>query len=71
MQIPKRASPTTAGASVHDDRRSIQDRLRYEQVGSDTINEYVTQRQDGGIQGTSTTIYQTTLKLVSDTMAKQ
>jgi hypothetical protein len=35
-----------------------------------TVDEYVTQRHDNGVQGTSTTIYQTTLQLVSDTMAK-
>jgi hypothetical protein len=35
-----------------------------------TIAEYVTQRQDRGVTGMATTIYQTTLQLVSDTMAK-
>lgn len=35
------------------------------------VDEYVTQRHDDGVQGTTTTIYQTTLSLVSDTMAKQ
>jgi hypothetical protein len=35
-----------------------------------SVNEYVTQRTDSGIRGTSTTIYQTTLNLVSDSMAK-
>ncbi|HEY6486382.1 MAG TPA: hypothetical protein VIX83_08370 [Candidatus Cybelea sp.] len=35
-----------------------------------SVDEYVTQRHDNGVQGTSTTIYQTTLQLVSDTMAK-
>jgi hypothetical protein len=35
-----------------------------------SVDEYVTQRTDAGAQGTSTTIYQTTLKLVSDSMAK-
>ena len=35
-----------------------------------TVDEYVTQRHDNGVAGTSTTIYQTTLQLVSDTMAK-
>jgi hypothetical protein len=34
------------------------------------VDEYVTQRHDNGVQGTTTTIYQTTLQLVSDTMAK-
>ena len=35
-----------------------------------TVDEYVTQRHDNGVAGTSTTIYQTTLQLVSDSMAK-
>jgi hypothetical protein len=35
-----------------------------------SVDEYVTQRHDNGAVGTSTTIYQTTLNLVSDTMAK-
>lgn len=35
-----------------------------------SVDEYVTQRHDDGAQGTTTTIYQTTLQLVSDTMAK-
>lgn len=34
------------------------------------IQEYVTQRQDRGVTGTATTIYQTTLQLVSDTVVK-
>ncbi|HEY2476882.1 MAG TPA: hypothetical protein VGI19_19025, partial [Candidatus Cybelea sp.] len=36
-----------------------------------SVDEYVTQRHDNGVQGTTTTIYQTTLQLVSDTMAKR
>jgi hypothetical protein len=35
-----------------------------------TVDEYAAQYTDGGLKGTSTTIYQTTLNLVSDTMAK-
>ncbi len=35
-----------------------------------SVDEYVTQHQDSGVVGTSRTIYQTTLNLVSDTMAK-
>ncbi len=35
-----------------------------------SVDEYVTQRHDNGVVGTSTTIYQTTLQLVSDTMAR-
>jgi hypothetical protein len=36
----------------------------------DSINEYVTQRMDAGMAGTSTTIYQTTLQLLTDSMNK-
>lgn len=35
-----------------------------------SVDEYVTQRHDNGVQGTTTTIYQTTLTLASDTTAK-
>ena len=35
-----------------------------------SVDEYAAQYTDGGLRGTSTTIYQTTLNLVSDTMAK-
>ncbi|MGA2760168.1 MAG: hypothetical protein ABSF08_07630 [Candidatus Cybelea sp.] len=35
-----------------------------------SVDEYAAQYTDGGMRGTSTTIYQTTLQLVSDTMAK-
>jgi hypothetical protein len=35
-----------------------------------SVNEYATQYTDGGLKGTSTTIYQTTLQLVSDTLGK-
>jgi hypothetical protein len=36
-----------------------------------SIDEYSTEEQHSGVIGTSTTTYQTTLKLVSDSMAKQ
>ena len=35
-----------------------------------TVSEYATQRTDAGIKGNSTTTYQTTLNLVTDTTAK-
>jgi hypothetical protein len=35
-----------------------------------SVDEYATQYTDGGLKGTSTTIYQTTLQLVSDTVGK-
>ncbi len=36
-----------------------------------SVSEYAIQRTDAGIKGTSTTTYQTTLNLVTDTTAKQ
>ena len=35
-----------------------------------SVEEYATQRTDAGIKGNSTTTYQTTLNLISDTIAK-
>ena len=35
-----------------------------------SVDEYATQYTDAGLKGTSTTIYQTTLRLVSDTVGK-
>jgi hypothetical protein len=34
------------------------------------VEEYATQHTDAGIRGSSTTTYQTTLNLVTDTMGK-
>ena len=47
----------------------VQTKIGYDMSRSvpTSIDEYVTQRHDNGVQGTSTTIYQTTLSLVSDT----
>lgn len=47
----------------------VQTRIGYDMSRSipTSIDEYVTQRHDNGVVGTSTTIYQTTLSLVSDT----
>ncbi len=36
-----------------------------------TIDEYATEQRHAGVNGIYTTVYQTTLKLVSDSMAKQ
>lgn len=36
-----------------------------------SVDEYATQRTDAGVSGTSTTTYQTTLSLVSDSVATQ
>lgn len=47
----------------------VQTKIGYDMSRSlpTSIDEYVTQRHDNGVQGTSTTIYQTTLGLLSDT----
>ena len=56
----------SGGGSLTTD---VQAKVRYDMSRSVpiSIDEYVTQRHDNGVQGTSTTIYQTTLSLVSDT----
>jgi hypothetical protein len=70
MQISETRSIREAGGgSLTTD---IQTKVGYDFAQSlpTTVDEYVTQRHDNGAVGTSTTIYQTTLNLVSDTMAK-
>ncbi|MGA8099871.1 MAG: hypothetical protein WB810_14540 [Candidatus Cybelea sp.] len=42
----------------------------YSRLVPTSVDEYATQRTDAGIKGNSTTTYQTTLNLVTDTMAK-
>jgi hypothetical protein len=70
MQITETRSIRQAGGgSLTTD---IQSKIGYDfkRTLPTTVDEYVTQRHDNGVSGTSTTIYQTTLNLVSDTMAK-
>jgi hypothetical protein len=70
MQIAEtRKLRQAGGGSLTTD---VQTKIGYDMNKSvpTTVDEYVTQRHDNGVQGTSTTIYQTTLQLVSDTMAK-
>ena len=70
MQIGEVRSIRDAhGASLTTD---IQTKIGYDfpQSLPTSVDEYVTQRHDNGVAGTSTTIYQTTLDLASDTMAK-
>jgi len=61
---------------VNDSRKStttnVQTKILYDfsRLLPTSVDEYVTQRVDAGMSGTSTTIYQTTLKLASDSMAK-
>jgi hypothetical protein len=70
MQIAEtRKLRQAGGGSLTTD---VQTKIGYDMNKSvpTTVDEYVTQRHDNGVQGTSTTIYQTTLQLVSDSMAK-
>jgi hypothetical protein len=70
MQISEtRSLRQPGGGSLTTD---IQAKVGYDFAQSlpTSVDEYVTQRHDNGAVGTSTTIYQTTLNLVSDTMAK-
>ncbi len=71
MQIGEtRSLRGTGGGSLTTD---VQTKLGYDFNRSvpTSVEEYVTQRRDNGVVGTSTTIYQTTLNLISDTMAKK
>lgn len=70
MQISEtRKIRQAQGGSLTTD---IQTKIGYDDAKSlpTSVDEYVTQRHDNGVQGTTTTIYQTTLQLVSDSMAK-
>jgi hypothetical protein len=70
MQISEsRSIRQSGGGSLATD---VQTKIGYDftQAVPTAVDEYVTQRHDNGVQGTSTTIYQTTLNLVSDSMAK-
>jgi hypothetical protein len=70
MQISEtRSLRQPGGGSLTTD---IQTKVGYDFAQSlpTSVDEYVTQRHDNGAVGTSRTIYQTTLNLVSDSMAK-
>ncbi|MGC1380991.1 MAG: hypothetical protein WA814_08210 [Candidatus Baltobacteraceae bacterium] len=70
MQIGETRSLRQPGGSLTTD---VQTKIAYDykRTVPTSVDEYVTQRHDNGVQGTSTTIYQTTLKLVSDSVASQ
>ncbi len=59
----------SGGGSLTTD---IQTKIGYDFAQSlpTSVDEYVTQRHDNGVAGNTTTLYQTTLNLVSDTIAK-
>ena len=68
MQIgeTRRIRPSS-GADTTD----VQTKIAYDfaRAVPTNVDEYVTQRQDNGVSGTTTTIYQTTLGLLSDSVA--
>ncbi len=68
MQISEsRKIRPSSGADTTD----VQTKIAYDfaRAVPTNIDEYATQRQDNGTSGTTTTIYQTTLGLLSDTVA--
>ena len=70
VQISETRKIVTAGQS--NVTTDVETKIGYDmsRIVPTTVQEYVTQRQDRGVTGMATTIYQTTLQLVSDTMAK-
>jgi hypothetical protein len=70
VQISETRKIVTAGQS--NVTTDVETKIGYDmsRVVPATVAEYVTQRQDQGVSGMATTIYQTTLQLVSDTMVK-
>jgi hypothetical protein len=68
MQIGEtRKIRPTSGAGTTDVRANFS--YDFARAVPTFVDEYVTQRQDNGVSGTTTTIYQTTLGLLSDTVA--
>jgi hypothetical protein len=69
MQISetRRIRPVNGGSLTTD----VQTKIGYDFTRAipTSVDEYVTQRQDNGVSGTSTTIYQTTFALVSTSAA--
>jgi hypothetical protein len=63
---------TIAQGSPRSTTTNVQTKIGYDfnRIVPTSVDEYVTQRTDAGARGTSTTIYQTTLRLVSDSTAK-
>ena len=70
MQISEtRSIRSASGGSLTTD---VQSKIGYDAAQSvpTSVNEYTQQRHDNGVVGTTTTIYQTTLNLVSNSVAK-
>lgn len=70
MDISEVRSIKNAGTGANT--TNVQSKISYDfgRLVPTSISEYVTQRAQGGSSGTATTIYQTDLKLVTDSMAK-
>lgn len=70
MDISEVRSLKAAGTGANT--TNVQSKIGYDfgRLVPTSIEEYVTQRAEGGNNGSSTTIYQTDLKLVTDSMAK-
>ncbi|HZV76925.1 MAG TPA: hypothetical protein VFF63_04080 [Candidatus Babeliales bacterium] len=70
MQIGEKRSVKESGAGHLT--TDIETKIGYDFTRSvpTSVDEYATQYTDSGLNGTSRTTYQTTLQLVSDTMAK-
>ncbi|MFY9718956.1 MAG: hypothetical protein WAK16_04865, partial [Candidatus Cybelea sp.] len=71
MQIGETRTITNTNAAVRVTTQ-VESKIGYDynRLVPTAIDEYVQQRNDHGTGGTSLTTYQTTLQLVSDTMAK-
>ncbi len=70
MQIGEVRSIRPAGGG--NETTDVQTKITYDFNRSvpTAVDEYVTQRQDNGVTGTTKTVYQTTLNLVSDSVPK-
>lgn len=70
MQIGETRTIKQTGAGRLETDISTKIGYDYSRLVPTTIDEYAQQSTDAGLNGTSKTIYQTTLQLVSDTTAK-
>ena len=70
MQIGEKRTVKEAGAGALTTNIETQIGYDFNRLVPTSVDEYATQRTDAGLKGTSTTTYQTTLNLVSDTTAK-
>ncbi|HEX3456479.1 MAG TPA: hypothetical protein VHR97_00855, partial [Candidatus Baltobacteraceae bacterium] len=69
MQIGETRKVVTTGSGKLETDIEAKVGYDYDRTVPTSVDEYATQRTDAGVSGTSTTTYQTTLALVSDTIA--